>query len=197
VSAVEAYTKAQAIEPAEETAARLAKARSGAELARLPEPYRAIATAPQLTRADLAALIGVRLAPLLASAPTQQVVVLTDARSHWAARWIMAVVKAGVMEPFPNHTFQPRAVVRRLDMAQVLSRVLRLVAAARPDLERQWAAASPRIGDLPPTHMGYPAAATVVASGVMTLSDGLFRPSRVVTGAEAVEAVGRVEGLIR
>jgi Flp pilus assembly protein TadD len=195
--AADAYGTAQALEPGDEAAAKLAKARAGAELARLPEPYRAIASAPQVARGDLAALIGVRLAPLLASAPAQEAVVLTDVRSHWAATWIMSVVKAGVMEAFPNHTFQPRAVVRRLDMAQVVSRVLGLIAARRPALGREWAVARPRIADLPPTHMGYPAAASAVASGVMTLSDGMFRPTRVVSGDEAIDAVGRLEGLTR
>jgi tetratricopeptide (TPR) repeat protein len=197
VAAMDAYGKAQALEPGEETTAKLAKARAGAELARLPEAYRAIPTAALLTRGDLAALIGVRLGSLLASAPSQEAVVLTDVRSHWAASWIMQVVKAGVMEGFPNHTFQPRGVVHRLDMAQAVSRVLELVAARRPALGRAWAAARPRIADLSPTHLGYPSAATAVASGVMPLAEGLFRPTRVVSGAEAIEAVGRLEGLLR
>ncbi len=38
--------------------------------------------------------------------------VVTDARGHWAAPWIMAVVRAGIMEPYPNHAFQPRGVVQ-------------------------------------------------------------------------------------
>ena len=37
-------------------------------------------------------------------------VVVTDIRNHWAAPWITMVARAGVIEPFPNHTFQPRAV---------------------------------------------------------------------------------------
>ncbi len=60
-----------------------------------------------------------------------------------------------------------------------------------------WLSARPRIGDLPPAHLGYPAAAAAVSSGVLGLTDGLFRPTRPVSGAEAIEAVERLEGLAR
>ncbi len=195
--AADAYGRAQAIEASDETAAKLAKVRAGADLARLPDAYRAIPAAIQVTRADVAALVGVHLVPLLASAPPREAVVLTDVRSHWAATWILAVVKAGVMDAFPNHTFQPRGLVRRLDLAQVVSRVLPLVGASRPALAREWLSARPRIADLPATHLGYPAAAAAVASGVMPLADGMFRPGRAVSGAEAIEVVDRLEGLMR
>ena len=41
----------------------------------------------QITRGDLAALIGVRLEDVLRLAPTREVVV-TDIAGHWAASWI-------------------------------------------------------------------------------------------------------------
>ena len=45
--------------------------------------------------------------PLLQRRPRSRCVI-TDARNHWAADWIMATARAGVMEPYENHTFQPR-----------------------------------------------------------------------------------------
>ena len=38
------------------------------------------------------------------------------------------------MEVYPNHTFQPDAVVRRADLARAVSRVLELVAQRNPQL---------------------------------------------------------------
>ncbi len=190
------YATAQAIEPSDETARRLAAARSRAEMARLPEQYRAIASASAITRGELAALIGVRLASLLASEDAQESSVVTDVRGHWASGWIMTVVRTGIMEPFPNHTFQPRAIVRRLELAQVVTRVLQALA-RRHTGAQDWPSARPRIADLPPTHLGYPAAAAAVAAGVLPLADGLFRPARPVSGAEAIEVMGRLEGLGR
>ena len=93
-------------------------------LARLPAEYRAIDQAAQITRADLAALIGIRLAPLLESVRRSDAALMTDVRAHWAAPWIFAVARAGVMEPFDNHAFQPRSIVRRVDLAQAVARLL-------------------------------------------------------------------------
>jgi tetratricopeptide (TPR) repeat protein len=196
--AVDAYLKAEALEPGDEARARVTAVRSRADLAVLPEEYRAIAGAVQLTRGDLAALIGIRLAALLKTAAGSAAGVVTDARTHWASPWIMAVVRAGVMEPYPNHAFAPRGAVRRLDLAQAASRVLQLIGVRRPTLARQWQAARPRIADLPAGHLGYPAVALVVGADVMPLLEGgAFKPSQVVTGAEAVEVVTRLEVLAR
>jgi tetratricopeptide (TPR) repeat protein len=196
--AVAAYDKADAIEPGEETKSRGAAARARADLARLPEEYKAIANATQVTRGELAALVGVRLGALLNANARPEGPLVTDTRNHWAATWIMAVVRAGVMEPYPNHAFSPRAVVKRLDLAQVANRVLALIARRRPTLARQWQSARPRIADLPPGHLGYPAASMVVAADVMPLlENATFKPNRPVAGSEAIDVVSRLEVLAR
>ncbi len=197
-AAADAYAKAIAIEPSEDTRANLARVRGRADFAKLPEEFKAIGTAPQVSRGDLAALLGIRLGGLLQAAPRQDAVVLTDVRAHWAAPWIMASVRAGVMEAYPNHTFGPRGLVRRLDLAQVASRVLGLIELRRPALGRQWRAARPRIADLPMSHLGYPAAAMAVGADVLPLVDGGFlRPARLVTGSEALDVIQRLEVLAR
>jgi len=196
--AIDVYTKAAAIEPGEETRAHLARARGRVDLAKLPEEYKAIATSTQVTRGELAALVGIRLAALLQAAPRQDAVVITDVRSHWAAPWIMATVRAGVMEAYPNHSFGPRGVVRRLELAQVAGRILGLIELRRPVIGRQWRAARPRITDLPSSHLGYAAAAMAVGADVMSLLDGSsFKPTRVVAGSEALDVVQRLEELAR
>ena len=124
---------------------------------------------------------------------------LTDVRAHWAAPWIIAVVRAGVMDGFPNHTFQPRAVVRRLDLAQVVRGSSALIAARRPTLGRE--VGTPRVPASTICRRRTSrilAAAAAVAAGVMPLADGRVPARRAsVTGAEAIEAVGRLEGARR
>ncbi len=161
-------------------------------LAALPEAYRTIATAPQVTRADLAALIGVRLSADLLTMRPRDPGVVTDVRNNWAEPWIMAVTRSGVMEAFANHTFQPLTLVRRTDLAQAVSRLLEAV--APPAQLPAWQNARPKFSDLVETHLAYPAASMAVASGVMTVgTDGSFQPSRAVTGAEAVQSIDRLQ----
>jgi tetratricopeptide (TPR) repeat protein len=195
--AVQAYAQAAAIEPGDAATARLARARDRAAQAHLPPEYGEIARAPRLTRADLAALVGVRFAALLDDDPARQSVVVTDARASWAAPWIVPVVRAGVMEPFPNHTFRPRAGISRLDLARAASRLLALASATRPGVAARWQGAQPRIADMPPSHLGYAAAAQAVAAGVIALyPDGSFRPTEVVPGEEAVGVMDRLQDVI-
>ncbi len=100
------------------------------------------------------------------------------------------------MEVYPNHTFQPAAIVRRGDLAEAASRVLSLIAAEKPALASSWRSANRQFTDVPPAHLSYPAASVAVEAGVMqALEDGSFQLSRLVTGAEAVAAVKKLEDL--
>jgi hypothetical protein len=140
----------------------------------------------------------VRLAPLLQSAPRRDEVVVTDVRSSWAVVWIMAVARAGIMDPFVNHTFQPDAPVRRVDLAQTVSRLLARVAPGNPTAARSWQSARVRFSDLSTTHLAYRSASMAVAAGVLTIgSDASFQPARPVSGAEAEESIARIEALAR
>ena len=117
---------------------------------------------------------------------------VTDVRTHWASTWIIAVVRAGVMEPLPNHTFQPQQPVRRVDLAQIVGRVLALIAARRPAAGAEWQAARVKMADLSPSHPTYPAASQAVAAGVLPLAGDAFQPARPVSGAELVGAADRL-----
>ena len=115
--------------------ARVEDLRSRAALAAMPPEYQAIDTAPTVTRAQLAALIGVRLEPLLSSASTARTaVVITDARTSWASPWILSRRPrrrdGGLRQPH----LPAAAIVRRADLARAASRVLALIADEKPAL---------------------------------------------------------------
>jgi tetratricopeptide (TPR) repeat protein len=194
--AVELYESAAALEPDPAVEARIEAIREKLLLASMPPEFQAIDAAPVISRAQLAALFGVRLADLLKRAPRTNAAVITDTRGNWASPWILSVTRAGVMEVYPNHTFLPAATVRRSDMAIAVSRVLSLIAAEQPQLAESWRNARGRFPDVSPGHLGYPAASLAVEAGAMAaLPDGSFQLTRPVTGAEAVASVRRLEEL--
>ena len=196
--AADAYAAVNAVEPSDAIGAKIEAMRERAALEALPSEYRNIESSETVTRAQLAALLGVRLEELLRGSRSANVAVMTDVRGNWAAPWILTVTRARVMEPFSNHTFQPGATVRRVDLAQAVSRVLSLIAVEKPRLAARWRDSRPKFSDLAPGHLQYPAAARAVSSGVMTTAEGdAFQLSRPVTGAETADVVGRLAALSR
>ncbi len=188
--AVDEFSSAVALQPDEALSARIENLRSRAAFAAMPPEYRAIGESASLTRGQLAALLAVKLEPLLTGARSVSAVVITDTRAHWAAPYILAVARAGVMDVYPNHTFVPDAIVRRAEMARSVSKVLDLIAKRQPQLAAAWRNPRRTFPDVPPGHLSYPAAALSVEAGVMTPGpDGSFQLTRPVVGAEAVTAV--------
>ena len=198
VEAVDLFSRAVAIEPRAGWREKRDALRNRAKFDALPAEYRAIPTAATVTRAQVAATLGIDLDPLIARAPRRATVVVTDVRTHWAAPWILPVVQAGIMDAYPNHTFQPNAPVRRSDLAQVISQLLGGIAAEHAEDVAKWRAARPRLDDVPAGHVSYRAIALAVAAGAMTIDEtGRFWPARPASGADLVSAVARLRPLVR
>jgi tetratricopeptide (TPR) repeat protein len=190
--ALRLYDESLALESNADLARRRDALREQLELAKLPDEYRAIPEAPQVTRGELAALVGVRLGAVLR--PSRETVVVTDLRGHWAANWINDVVRAGVMQAFENHTFQPREPVDRAELAAAVARLLAEI--APQERIPVWRAAAVRFSDVTANHLAYQAASIAVASGVLDRSaDESFQPSRRVSGAEAIQAIERLRAM--
>jgi len=193
--AADALATAASLDPSDALNARIEGLREKSAFENMPEEYRTIDQAPAINRGQLAALIGIELDPLIKRAPVRPSV-LTDVRAHWAAPWIISVNRAGVIEGFPNHTFQPNGRVSRGDLATAVSRLLNLIAADNPGLAARWRNARRKFADLSPGHLSYPAASVAVESGVMPVAEsGNFELTRSVTGAEAIAAVVKLQEL--
>jgi tetratricopeptide (TPR) repeat protein len=195
---IDELSAALALQPDEALKTRLEDLRRRAAFNAMPPEYRTIETAPTITRGQLAALFAVQLEPLLAASRNITAIVITDTRGHWASPYILTTARAGVMEVYPNHTFQPDAIVRRVDLARAASRVLELVAQRNPQLAASWRASQRKFADVGPGHPNYPAAALAVDAGVMTTAeDGSFQLTRPVSGVEAATAMARLAQLAR
>ena len=158
------------------------------EFARMPEEYQRIPQAARLSRADLAALLYVKV-PQLARLQNREPKVAIDISGSWAREHIVSVLALDIMDVYPNHSFQPGAVVRRGDLARAAARVL--------DLFRARAGEGPAPTDMARTNLYFDAALRVVGAGLMGLTaEGAFEPWRPVSGQEAVEVVSGVARLV-
>jgi tetratricopeptide (TPR) repeat protein len=185
--ASEVYRSLLAGDPGDEAARAGEKAaREGLEMLSMPEEYRRIPEASRITRADLAALLAVRVHALGRLGPGGPRVAV-DIGGSWAREQVARVLALGVMDVYPNHTFQPGAVVRRVDLARATARVLDSLGSPR--------ATAPEPADVSPSHLDHDAVARVLGAGLMGLTAaGAFEPWRPVTGQEAMEVV---DGLAR
>jgi tetratricopeptide (TPR) repeat protein len=187
--ALAVYRELLARDPADEAArAGEAVARERLETSVMPEEYRQIPNATQLTRADLAALLVVRVKALRRVAPGDPQVAV-DISGSWAREQILSALTLAVMDVYPNHTFQPGAIVRRVDLARAAGRILDRLGWPR--------AAAPAPVDMPRSHLDYDAVQHVLGAGLMGLtSAGAFEPWRPVSGPEALEVVDALARLV-
>jgi thioredoxin-like negative regulator of GroEL len=184
----EVYRELLARDPGDEAARAGEKAaREGQEFVSMPEEYRRIGDSPRVTRADLAALVAVRvhaLERLGAGEPR----VAVDISMSWAREHVARVLALGIMDVYPNHTFQPGAAVRRVDLARAAARVLDRLGWPR--------SAGPLPSDMSRSHLDYDAVERVLGAALMTLApSGAFEPWRPVSGSEAIEVVDGVARL--
>jgi tetratricopeptide (TPR) repeat protein len=185
--ALGAYRVILARDPKDAEALRRSReAREALEFQRMPEEYRRIPTAPRLYRADLAALISVKVTAL-SRLTARDPKVAIDISGSWAREHIVSALSLDIMDVYPNHTFQPGAVVRRGDLARAAARIL--------DLFRWPRTSGPTPTDMTPSNLFYDAAVRVVAAGLMELNpSAAFEPWRPVSGRDAQEVI---EGLVR
>lgn len=169
-----------------EAFARATELRQAREFEEMPEEYRRIYTASRISRADLAALISVKLTALSRLAPGETPVAV-DISGSWAREHIIKLLSLDVLDVYPNHTFQPGAAVRRGDLARAVSQVLGLLGWKAPE--------APALSDMSQNNLFYDAASRAVAAGLMDLTPaGAFEAWRPVSGADAVAVL---EGLAR
>jgi tetratricopeptide (TPR) repeat protein len=113
--------------------------------------------------------------------------IVTDIENSLAKSEIQMVVAVGLMDPLPNHAFEPAAPVTRGDLASTLARLSRMIGIS--DSPSSPIAPS----DLAPTNAMYPDIQLVLASGLLTVGDsGSFDVSGRVSGPQAVHAAERL-----
>jgi tetratricopeptide (TPR) repeat protein len=169
-----------------ELAARLSRARFRWRLVLLPAEVRTVTRAPELQRAELAALL-YWLFPSVRYARPQSARIANDVFDHPFREEIVRVINLDLMEIDPGlHHFAPAAAATR---AESLAAVLRVVAAARPDEACLDALTSLQDGSWPI------ACAAAAACGLIeTEADCL--PAATLSGGEAVDLCRRAQLLL-
>ncbi len=180
-----------------------------------------IALIPEIDRADLAVLFieELKLNELMAQkqkktydtgfhAPddptamqtTQktQMEAATDIQNHWAKNWIEDIIKLGVMDVFPDHTFRPDDKITRSNYAMFLQNIL-VTVTGDDALATKYIGTPSRFPDVNATHYAYNAICLCVDRGIMKANtmDGAFGMSQPVSGADALLIIRELQNNLR
>ncbi len=163
----------------------------------IPSQYDAIPALEAITREDLAALIGVEFEKELAS-PGGRTAILVDIATSWAQRYIVMVTSLEIIRASVNHTFQPRRIINRAELADAAVRLIGVLqekgARFVPLVEERRI----QIADVAPDNPYYPSITKALGFQVMTLTPGRkFEPERTVSGEEASRVLEFIQRLAK
>ncbi len=163
----------------------------------LPSLYNDIPASTAISREELAALVAVKFRKVLngdeATPP-----IFVDIATSWASRFILKATALGVMESYENHTFLPKKIINRAELAETLVRLVNFLKNKGYRFTPQMSPDRVQISDVPPENYFHAPIVQIVAYQIMDLGpQRTFRPDAVVAGQEAIGALDVVLELMK
>lgn len=180
-----------------EIQARLAEIKDKLGIVDLPSQYDAIPRHEAISREDLAALLAIKfkkfLPPLNESPP-----IIVDIATSWASRFIVQIAASGFMDVYPDHTFRPKNIITRAEMADTLARMLHYFRQQGKKIKPLIPLEKIVLPDVPVEYAYYSSIIEVIAHQLMELlPDRRFNPEGSVSGREAVRMVEALLALVQ
>ncbi len=163
----------------------------------LPSQYDAIPASEAITREEVAALIEVKFKDTLDEPKTQPPIII-DISTSWASRYILRAASLGLLDVYANHTFQPKKIFTRAEMADVLNKLINYLKRKNYVFISQIPPEKIQISDVSPDNYYYQPILRIVSYGIMNLSaDRSFNPDLPVSGQEAIRLLDIILTLIK
>jgi tetratricopeptide (TPR) repeat protein len=179
-----------------EIRARVESLRNKLGIFELPGQYNTIPGAPFVSREDVAALIAVKFRDVLERPAKPPIIV--DIATSWAAPFIIRTAALGIMDVYVNHAFEPKNVVSRAELAEILLRLVEYLQGSGIKVIQTFPPDKVQVTDVPPEHAYFQPIVQVLAYQLMDLdAQKAFRPDQSVSGAEAVKALDILLALVK
>jgi len=162
----------------------------------LPSQYDAIQASEAVTREDMAALLGIKFKDIL-NEPARKPLIIIDIATSWASEYILRMTSMGILDVYPNHTFHPKKIVTRAEMAEILVRLTDSLKYKGHRFVQHIPPEKIRISDISPDNYYYRPIIRILSYDIMTLStDKSFKPDLPVSGQEAMNFLDLILALI-
>ena len=190
------YEKLAELEPQDKAVAeRIEELKNKLGVFELPSQYGLIPSQEAIAREDLAALIAVKFKDFL-NVPERQTQILVDISTSWAQKLIIKVASQNIMSAYDNHTFQPKRIINRAELAESLARLVDFLKRRGAKLVPLLEPRKIQIADVSPDSFYFQPIVAVVSYQVMDLTpQRMFEPERTVPGREAIRILDVVLGL--
>ncbi|MHB8054772.1 MAG: tetratricopeptide repeat protein [Candidatus Aminicenantales bacterium] len=195
---LDAFQRLEALDPADKSVIeRLDTLKARLGVVELPEEYREIPDLAAVTKEDVAALIGAKFSDIWIETSARASIVV-DISTSWARTFIAKVAAFGIMEVYSNHTFQPKKVMNRAEMAETVDHLIAFLNKKGRTIVAQIPAERIHLTDVPPDHPYAPPIIRAVSFQIMDIfPDRTFRPDQSVTGTEAIRILDLLAGLAK
>ena len=193
---LDAYEKLAELEPQDKAVAeRIEELKNKLGVFELPSQYGLIPSQEAIAREDLAALIAVKFKDFL-NVPERQTQILVDISTSWAQKLIIKIASQNIMSAYDNHTFQPKRIINRAELAESLGRLIDVLKRRGVKLVPLLDPRKIQIADVSPDSFFFQPIVAVVSYQVMDLTpQRMFEPERTVPGREAIRILDVVLGL--
>ena len=195
---LEAYERLLELDPNNtEVLGRVEDLKNKLGIYELPSQYEAIPAAEAISREHAAALIVVKFKDVMAGA-TAAPPIIVDIATSWASKFILKATALGILDVYDNHTFLPKKMVTRAEMAEILMRLVNYLKQKGYRFIQQFEPKKIQIADVSPDNYYFQPITQVIAYEIMNLPpQKTFRPEEGLSGQEAVGILDILLALIK
>jgi len=162
----------------------------------LPSQYNAIVTSEAVSKEDMAALLSVKFKGVLEETKREPPIII-DIATSWADNYILQMTSLGLLDIYPNHTFRPKKIITRAEMAEILLRLVNYLKDRGYPFLQMIPPESIQISDVSPDNYYYQPIIQIVSYDIMSLSpDKTFNPDLPVSGQDAIRLLDIILGQI-
>lgn len=195
---LEIYERIQELEPGnQEIKTRLEMVKNRLGIFELPSQYDEIRFSDAVSNEGMAALLGIKLKDILEE-PSENPPIIIDIATSWASKFILKMTSLNILDVYPNHTFQPKKIITRAKMAEILIRLIDHLIKKGYKFIQQIPPEKIQLTDVTADNYYHQPIIRIISYDIMTLSqDKSFQPDLPVSGEESIRLLNIILALIQ
>ncbi len=163
----------------------------------LPSQYNAIISSEAISKEEVAALLAIKFKDVFEEAIKKPPIII-DIATSWADDYILKMTSLGLLDIYPNHTFRPKKIINRAEMAEILLRLVNHLSERGFRFLQQIPPESIQISDVSVDNYYYQPIIQILSYDIMSLSvDKTFEPDLPVSGSDSIRLLDIILGQIR